>query len=118
VSAAIIAERHVQDPHYVEARGYLQPAVDFFSRAVKAADEVGETGGELLESVGLRSTTIQLGHAEDFVKAAEACMSLGNVSSTFVGQQYFTQAIRYLRRGMAPFITCRLRRFGKRANSE
>lgn len=42
----------IQGPLYVEARGYLQPAVDFFSRAVTAAEQNGSLTGDLLSSVG------------------------------------------------------------------
>ncbi|KAJ8061868.1 hypothetical protein OCU04_009659 [Sclerotinia nivalis] len=42
-----------QGPLYVEARGYLQPAVDFFTRAIRAADGLGSTSGDLLASVRL-----------------------------------------------------------------
>ena len=42
-----------QGPLYVEARGYLQPAVDFFSRAVQSADSLGITTGDLLVAVSL-----------------------------------------------------------------
>ncbi|KAF7914524.1 uncharacterized protein EAF01_000930 [Botrytis porri] len=69
-----------QGPLYVEARGYLQPAVDFFTRAIRAADGLGYTTGELLAS------------------AAESHMSLGNVSASPADEHAFTQAIRYLRR--------------------
>ena len=40
-----------QGPLYVEARGYLQPAVDFYGRAVRSADALGSTTGDLLASV-------------------------------------------------------------------
>ncbi|TGO34175.1 hypothetical protein BHYA_0209g00130 [Botrytis hyacinthi] len=69
-----------QGPLYVEARGYLQPAVDFFTRAIRAADGLGYTTGDLLAS------------------AAESNMSLGNVSASPADEHAFTQAIRYLRR--------------------
>ncbi|KAF5871040.1 uncharacterized protein Bfra_009596 [Botrytis fragariae] len=69
-----------QGPLYVEARGYLQPAVDFFTRAIRAADVLGYTTGDLLAS------------------AAESHMSLGNVSASPADEHAFTQAIRYLRR--------------------
>ncbi|PQE31356.1 proliferating cell nuclear antigen (pcna) protein [Rutstroemia sp. NJR-2017a WRK4] len=74
---------HRQGPLYVEARGYLQPAVDFFTRAVCAADSLGSTCGDLLSS------------------AAESHMSLGNVSASPTDERCFTQAIRYLRRAAA-----------------
>ncbi|KAF7859544.1 hypothetical protein EAF04_008625 [Stromatinia cepivora] len=69
-----------QGPLYVEARGYLQPAVDFFTRAIRVADGLGSTSGDLLAS------------------AAESYMSLGNVSASPADERAFTQAIRYLRR--------------------
>lgn len=68
-----------QGPLYVEARGYLQPAVDFFSRAVQSADSLGITTGDLLAA------------------AAESQMSLGNVTAPPADEQFFTQAIWYLR---------------------
>lgn len=40
-----------QGPLYVEARGYLQPAVDFYGRAVRSADTLGSTTGDLLALV-------------------------------------------------------------------
>ncbi len=40
-----------QGPLYIEARGYLQPAVDFYTRAVRAADNLNSTTGDLLASV-------------------------------------------------------------------
>jgi hypothetical protein len=46
---------HRQGPLYVEARGYLQPAVDFFTRAICAADSLGSTCGDLLASVCVAS---------------------------------------------------------------
>lgn len=44
-----------QGPLYVEARGYLQPAVDFYARAVRSADALNCTTGDLLASVSLYS---------------------------------------------------------------
>ncbi|KIW25355.1 uncharacterized protein PV07_08540 [Cladophialophora immunda] len=72
------ARAHTAD--YVEARGMLIPAVDYFSRAVDVAERDGELAGELLS------------------EAAEANMSLGNVSYSHQNEQYFHRAIRYLRR--------------------
>ncbi|CAG8950496.1 hypothetical protein HYFRA_00006993 [Hymenoscyphus fraxineus] len=72
-----------QGPLYVEARGYLQPAVDFYTRAVRAADTAGSTTGDLLSS------------------AAESQMSLGNVTAPPGDERYFHQAIRFLRRAEA-----------------
>jgi hypothetical protein len=48
-----------QGPLYVEARGSLQPAVDFFARAVRSADDEGSTTGGLLASVSLISNFTQ-----------------------------------------------------------
>ena len=45
------ADPRRQGPLYVEARGYLQPAVDFYARAVRSADALGSTTGEILASV-------------------------------------------------------------------
>ncbi|KAF4635496.1 hypothetical protein G7Y89_g2609 [Cudoniella acicularis] len=72
-----------QGPLYVEARGSLQPAVDFYSRAVRSADALGSITGELLAS------------------AAESQMSLGNVTGPPGDERHFNQAIRLLRRAEA-----------------
>jgi hypothetical protein len=47
------ADPRRQGPLYVEARGYLQPAVDFYARAVRSADALGCTTGDILASVSL-----------------------------------------------------------------
>lgn len=44
------AVRQVESPLYVEARGYLQPAADFYKRAVRAAGD-GGANGKLLSTV-------------------------------------------------------------------
>lgn len=49
------ADPQRQGPLYIEARGYLQPAVDFFARAVRSADALGTTSGDLLAAVSLKS---------------------------------------------------------------
>ncbi|KAK0126019.1 hypothetical protein ONS95_007640 [Cadophora gregata] len=72
-----------QGPLYVEARGYLQPAVDFYARAVRSSDALGRISGDILAS------------------AAESQMSLGNVTASPGDERCFTQAIRYLRRADA-----------------
>ncbi|TVY20254.1 hypothetical protein LARI1_G000732 [Lachnellula arida] len=69
-----------EGPLYVEARGYLQPAVDFYGRAVRSADALGSTTGDLL------------------ALAAESQMSLGNVTGPPGDERHFSHAIRYLRR--------------------
>lgn len=45
------ANKNAQGPLHVEARTHLQPAVDFFSRAVIAAEGSSSLTGELLSSV-------------------------------------------------------------------
>ncbi|KAH7416918.1 hypothetical protein BKA64DRAFT_701709 [Cadophora sp. MPI-SDFR-AT-0126] len=77
------ADPRRQGPLYVEARGYLQPAVDFYARAVRSSDALGENSGDILAS------------------AAESQMSLGNVTASPGDERCFTQAIRYLRRAEA-----------------
>ncbi len=49
--AVIEADARAHTADYVEARGMLIPAVDYFSRAVDAADENGRLSGELLSEV-------------------------------------------------------------------
>jgi hypothetical protein len=46
--AGSAAAQRAQSPLFVEARGYLQPAVDFFSRAVSAAEQKESLTGKLL----------------------------------------------------------------------
>ncbi|RDW78146.1 hypothetical protein BP5796_05998 [Coleophoma crateriformis] len=75
--------QRIESANYVEARGYLQPAVDFYTRAVRAADSENSMTGSLL------------------AWAAEAQMSLGNVTGSPRDERYFSQAIRYLRRAEA-----------------
>ncbi|KAG0650743.1 hypothetical protein D0Z07_2376 [Hyphodiscus hymeniophilus] len=83
IKATLSADPRRQGPLYVEARGYLQPAVDFYTRAIQSADALGSTTGDLLAA------------------AAESQMSLGNVSGTPADERFFAQAIRYLRRAQA-----------------
>ncbi|KAH7060521.1 hypothetical protein B0J12DRAFT_336660 [Macrophomina phaseolina] len=73
------SETRLHTAHYVEARGLLSPAADYFARAVQAAYAEASVTGDLLE------------------KAAEAYMSLGNVSYSRNSHQYFNQALQYLR---------------------
>ncbi|OJD30924.1 uncharacterized protein BKCO1_5400074 [Diplodia corticola] len=73
-----VSEARLHTASYVEARGVLSPASDYFARAVQAAYAEGCVTGDLLE------------------KAAEAYMSLGNVSYSRNSQQYFSQALQYL----------------------
>jgi len=68
-------ERRLQTENYVEARTFLQPSVDLFANAVDQAREQGLLTGPLL------------------AKAAEASMSLGNVSSSRSGRKHFFDAV-------------------------
>jgi hypothetical protein len=47
-----VVNNNAQSPLHVEARTHLQPAIDFFSRAVIAAEGSNSLSGELLSSVG------------------------------------------------------------------
>ncbi|KIW07629.1 uncharacterized protein PV09_01575 [Verruconis gallopava] len=73
------AEARLGTHDYVEARGYLQPATEYLRRAVDEASSQSNITSHLL------------------ITAAEAYMSLGNVSSPRDGEALFTQAIYYLR---------------------
>ncbi|KAK8243706.1 hypothetical protein HDK77DRAFT_7439 [Phyllosticta capitalensis] len=79
LGAAGTGDGRLHGANYVEARGLLTPATDYFARAVQAAHAEGSLTGGLLE------------------KAAEAYMSLGNVTYSRHNRRYFTQAIFYLR---------------------
>ena len=94
------ADPRRQGPLYVEARGFLQPAVDFYVRAVRSADALGTTTGDLLAAVRF-DTTLVGKLLLTYLQAAESQMSLGNVTGTPGDEQLFSQAIRYLRRAEA-----------------
>ena len=81
---------------YVEARGILLPAVEYLKRAADAARTQEKLTGDLLSTVScaLQSTSLLL---LTIYHAAEAFMSLGNVSSPRMNGQYFQQALAYLR---------------------
>ncbi|KFY43444.1 hypothetical protein V495_03941 [Pseudogymnoascus sp. VKM F-4514 (FW-929)] len=83
VSSDSTVNKNAQGPLHVEARTHLQPAVDFFSKAVAAAEGSNSLTGELLSS------------------AAEASMNLGNVSPSSCAEQHFARAVKYLRRTVA-----------------
>ncbi|KAK2785646.1 hypothetical protein FQN52_008334 [Onygenales sp. PD_12] len=70
----------LHSPNYVEARATLVPATEYFSRAVNVAESKGQATGELL------------------ILAAEAFMSLGNVSYPQNSEGSFIQAVLYLRK--------------------
>ncbi|KAK5124226.1 hypothetical protein LTR85_001929 [Meristemomyces frigidus] len=82
-AATTEAERRCGTADYVEARGFLQPAVEYLERAVAAAPAQQALSGDLL------------------VKTAEAYMSLGNASSPRVNERYFRRALQLLRAGKA-----------------
>ncbi|KAK3675683.1 hypothetical protein LTR78_004324 [Recurvomyces mirabilis] len=77
------AERRSGTADYVEARGSLQPAIDYLERALAAATAQRSLSGEML------ATT------------AEAYMSLGNVSSPRINQTHFARALQLLRAAAA-----------------
>ena len=89
-----VVNNNAQSQLHVEARTHLQPAVDFFSRAVIAAEGSNNLSGKLLSSV--RTTSEQYMFSQ--FQAAEASMNLGNVSPPSGAEQHFARAIRYLRR--------------------
>ncbi|CAO2656589.1 Nn.00g053920.m01.CDS01 [Neocucurbitaria sp. VM-36] len=80
--AFVEAEGRLYTADYVEARGLLLPATEFLQRAVNAARAQGNVTGALLAT------------------AAEAYMSLGNVTSSRANNRYFQQAMAYLRATM------------------
>lgn len=53
--SATEAERRVGAAEYVEARGILQPAVEYLEKAVAAASKQSALAGDLLAKVGSRS---------------------------------------------------------------
>ncbi|KAF1951924.1 hypothetical protein CC80DRAFT_423781 [Byssothecium circinans] len=78
--AALEAEHRLHTADYVEARGLLLPAVEYMKHAVGAAEAQNSLCGPLLAT------------------AAEAYMSLGNVSSARINEPYYHQALSYLRK--------------------
>ncbi|KAF2682817.1 hypothetical protein K458DRAFT_341694 [Lentithecium fluviatile CBS 122367] len=80
VKATIEAEDRLHAAEYVEARGILLPAIEYLKHAVDAAISQDKLSGTLLSL------------------AAEAYMSLGNVSSARTNGQHFHEALVYLRR--------------------
>ncbi|KAL6168314.1 hypothetical protein ACJQWK_05965 [Exserohilum turcicum] len=73
------AQERLNGAHYVEARALLLPAIDYLERAVGAAKAQGSLNRALLSL------------------AAEAFMSLGNVTSPRVHTRYFRHAMAHLR---------------------
>lgn len=91
------SRRHTAD--YVEARGTLIPATEYLTRAVNIAERDGVLQGQLLSLVRLSCFFHGQGiRAYHLLQAAEAYMSLGNVSYAPGNEQYFRQALLYLRR--------------------
>lgn len=108
------ADARAGGPDYVEARGMLLPATEHLQRATMAAERAQTVNGEALAlvrplvacshlaTISPRGPT--LGHSTDrFVhpQAAEAYISLGNVSYSHHNEQYFQQAVRYLQQASA-----------------
>ncbi|RVX65836.1 hypothetical protein B0A52_10293 [Exophiala mesophila] len=96
------ADARTHSPDYVEARGLLIPAVDHYARALELAESQGSVHGDIL------------------AEAAEANMSLGNVSSSHGNERYFHAAIRYLRRAsdipgyvLSPYLQSYLDDYGR-----
>ena len=81
---------------YVEARGILLPAVEYMKRAVEAARTQGKIRGDLLSTVSHDAQLTSTYLADSSNQAAEAVMSLGNVSSPRTNGEYFQQALSYL----------------------
>ncbi|KAF1986210.1 hypothetical protein K402DRAFT_92523 [Aulographum hederae CBS 113979] len=77
------ADARLHTADYVEARGILLPATEYLDRAVESAMAQGRCEGGLL------------------ILAAEAYMSLGNVSYARSNERYFRQALSYLRTAQA-----------------
>lgn len=95
--AAAEAEARLHTADYVEARGILLPATEYMAEAVEAATAQGVISGDLLATVSLihsRSHSM----LTILSQAAEAYMSLGNVSYPRTNTRYFREALLYLRR--------------------
>lgn len=92
-------------PDYVEARGVLLPATEYLRQAVTAATAQGALTGDLLITVrGSASPLFRVARfvlsarlTGDGTQAAEAYMSLGNVSYSRVGEGIFENAVLFLR---------------------
>lgn len=89
------ADQRAGTPDYVEARGMLLPATEYFQRAVLAAERTNRITGQLLSLVSYRIFCQVLD--SDICQAAESYMSLGNVSYSHHNEQYFQQAVIWLR---------------------
>jgi hypothetical protein len=94
--ALLEADARAGTSDYVEARGMLLPSTEYFQRAVTVAERKEVVTGSLLSLVN--RTIKQQARLLTLGQAAEAHMSLGNVSYSHHNEQYFQQAVRYLRR--------------------
>ncbi|KAF2836394.1 hypothetical protein M501DRAFT_1033910 [Patellaria atrata CBS 101060] len=83
VQSYATAQRILHSADHVEARGLLLPATEYFRQAVALAEAQDQVSGDLL------------------VLAAEAHMSLGNVSYSGVNIENYEIALDYLRSAMA-----------------
>lgn len=95
IRATVEADARTGTGDYVEARGMLQPATEYYARAVRAVQASNRQDGPLLSQVSMISDNhIQYAnHAQ----AAEAFMSLGQVSLSSASERLFGQALEYLR---------------------
>ncbi|KAF2154665.1 hypothetical protein K461DRAFT_266055 [Myriangium duriaei CBS 260.36] len=75
-------ENRLSSDEFIEARTSLQPAAEYFDRAITAAGQQNLVNDEMLS------------------RAAEAYISLGNTSSPRVNQRYYRRAIHLLRRAL------------------
>lgn len=91
------AESRLYTSDYVEARGILLPAVEYLERAAEAAHTQGKMTGDLLSVVSNAYCTNVVTLVTRHYQAAEAFMSLGNVSSLKTNGRYFQKALSYLR---------------------
>jgi hypothetical protein len=92
------AEARMHLPDYVEARGVLLPATEYLRQAVDAASAQQTLTGDLLVTVRGALVTLFEQHPKlTTLQAAEAYMSLGNVSYARVGEGIFERAVLYLR---------------------
>ena len=101
-AAAAEAERRAGTSDYVEARGFLQPAIEYFERAIATATAQRILSGDLLATVRLLMTDFRLSERWlTIYQAAEAYMSLGNASSPRTNEQQFRRALQLLRAATA-----------------
>lgn len=95
--SATEAERRVGGADCVEARGFLQPASEYMERSVAAASAQSVLPGSILAKVS-HDLSMECNAILIQVQAAEAYMSLGNVSSPRTNEQHFRRALQLLQR--------------------